>query len=177
MLNIRMLNEKFGIIKNKFSATLLDEWQVIYKKNPTIKTDYGDDCWGIDKKCLAYNWFVKKVMPHFYNCFSEDMKLIYSSYIDLYTTFPIHKDIMPLPDGAEGKHYVSILIPHSIDNKKENYNKVSTCFYDNDEKLIECVAWEENSLIWWYSDLLHASSDFKKNGIDSKQFFINHTFL
>ena len=177
MLNISMLDKKFGIIKNKFSSSLLNEWQEIYKKNTITKTLQGDDCWGIDKNCLAYNWFLKKVMPQLSESFPKDTKLIFSSYINLHSIFSIHNDIKPLPNGAEGKHYLSILIPYSIDHKKENYDKVSTCFYDNDKKLIECVGWEENSLIWWESDLLHASSDFKTQGIDSKQYFITHTYV
>ena len=176
MLNISMTN-KFGIIKNKFSSDLLDEWQDIFKKNTITKTDSGDNCWGIDKKCLSYNWFTKKVMPQLIESFSEDTKLIFSSLIDLHSAFPIHDDIKPLPEGAEGKHYLSILIPYSVDNRKEKYNEVSTCFYDNNEKLLDCVKWEENSLIWWESDLLHASSDFKGKGIESKQYFITHTYV
>ena len=146
-------------------------------KNTITKTLFADNCWGIDKKCLSYSWFLKKVLPHLSNSFPEEIKLIFSCYIDLHTAFPIHSDIKPLPEKAEGKHYVSILVPYSIDHKKENYNKVSTCFYDDDKKLIERVGWEENSLIWWESDLLHASSDFKNNGINSKQYFITHTYV
>ena len=172
-----MLDKKFGIIKNKFSSSLLNEWQEIYKKNTITKTLRGDDCWGIDKNCLAYNWFLKKVMPQLSESFPKNTKLIFSSYINLHSIFPIHDDIKPLPEGAEGKHYLSILIPYSIDHKKENYDKVSTCFYDNDKKLIDRISWEENSLIWWESDLLHASSDFKTQGIDSKQYFITHTYV
>ena len=61
MLNISMLEGKIGIIKNKFSSPVLDEWQSIFKKNTITKTKYGDDCWGIDIKCLSYNWFLKKI--------------------------------------------------------------------------------------------------------------------
>lgn len=169
--------KNFGIIKNKFSSAMLDEWRDIYMKNTITKTMFDDNCWGIDKKCLSYNWFLKKVMPHLSNAFPEEMKLIFSSYIDLHTAFPIHRDVKPLPEGAEGKHYVSVLVPYSIDNKKENYDKVSTCFYDDDKKLAESIRWEENSLIWWQGDLLHASSDFKNNGINSKQYFVTHTYV
>lgn len=172
-----MLEKKFGIIQDVFSNDILEQWQTIYKKNTITKTDAGDDCWGIDKECLSYNWFLKVVMPKLSDSFDKDMKLIFSSLIDLHSIFPIHNDIKPLPANATGKHYLSILIPYSIDNKKENYNKVSTCFYDEDKKLQECITWKENSLIWWESDLLHASSDFKSNGIDSKQYFITHTYV
>ena len=55
MLNISMLEDRVGIIKNKFSSSMLDEWQSIFKKNNITKTMYGDNCWGIDIKCLSYN--------------------------------------------------------------------------------------------------------------------------
>ena len=177
MLNISMLEGKIGIIKNKLSGSMLDEWKPIFKKNAITRTTYGDDCWGIDINSLAYRWFLKKVMPLLSETFTNDIKLIFSSYIDLNKRFPIHNDIKPLPNKVEGKHYLSILIPYSIDNKKENYDKVSTCFYNDDKTLIDCIKWEENSLIWWESKILHASSNFKSEGINSKQFFITHTYV
>ena len=177
MLNISMLEDRVGIIKNKFSSSMLDEWQSIFKKNNITKTMYGDNCWGIDIKCLSYNWFLKKVMPQITETFSKDTKLIFSSFIDLNKIFPIHNDLKPLPEGKSGKHYLSIMIPYSIDYKKENYDKISTCFYNNDKQLIKCINWEENCLIWWNSNVLHASADFKSKGIESKQYFITHTYV
>jgi|TARA_Y100000287_G_scaffold142482_1_gene117201 hypothetical protein len=172
-----MLAKKFGIVKNKVTGEMLDEWKEVFQKNAVTKTLPGDDCWGIDKESLAYGWFLKKVMPILLECFNENMKLIFASYIDLYKKFPIHNDIKKLPAGAEGKHYLSILIPYTVNNKREDYEKVGTCFYNEDKELIECIKWNQNSILWWESDILHASSDFKAEGIKSKQFFITHTYV
>ena len=177
MLNISMLDKKFGIIKNKFSSPVLDEWQSIFKKNTITKTIYGDNCWGIDIKCLAYNWFLKKVMPQITETFSKDTKLIFSSYINCSTVVPIHTDIKTIPNNEKGQHYASILIPYSIDNKKDNFQKVSTDFYNENKELTDQIQWEENCLIWWDSTLWHGSSDFKKENIESKQYFITHTYV
>jgi hypothetical protein len=176
MLNILMLAQKYGILLNDVDDQTLDQWKDVYQKT-TITKNGDDNCWGIDKKCYAYNWFLKKVMPVIGKTFDEGTKLIFSSFMDSHTPIKMHTDLKPLPEGESGKHYLSILIPYSVDYKKENYDKLSTCFYNNDKQLVKCIDWEENCLIWWNSNVLHASADFNSKGIKSKQYFITHTYV
>jgi len=178
MLNILMPTQKYGILQDVVDEHTLDEWKHVYQKNSITKTATNDNCWGIDKKCLSYNWFLKKVMPVIANKFDVNTKLIFSSFIDLHTPLKIHEDIKPLPEKESGKHYVSILIPYSIDNnKKDNFLRASTRFYDQDKNLVESIAWKKNCLIWWDSDCLHDSGGFKEHNIKSKQYFITHTYV
>ena len=60
-----------------------------------------------------------------------------------------------------------------------NYQKLIENQKGQIKKLIEfCeLNWEENCLIWWDSNVLHASSNFKNEGIESKQYFITHTYV
>jgi hypothetical protein len=177
MLNILMQLYTHGSQKNVFTKEQLQDWKQKFQLNTITKTSNGDNCWGIDKKCLSYAWLKKTIMPIFSEYFNKDLKLIFGSYIDCFETFPIHTDIKDLPEGATGNCYVSILIPHSIDNEKNNFSKVSTEFFDKDRQITDWVNWEENSFIWWESQLNHKSSDFKKQGIVSKQYFIFHTYV
>lgn len=172
-----MTNKKYGIIKNVFTNKQLEEWKNIYQKNKITKTLDGDSCWGIDKKSVLHKWFVKTVMPVIGNTFKKDAKLIFSSFIDLTVPLKTHTDIKPLPAGENGKHYVSILIPYSVNNEKQNIGVASTMFYNEDYNLIEKINWQENALIWWHSEMLHNSGDFKESGIKSKQYFITHTYV
>jgi len=172
-----MSAQKYGILQDVVDEHTLDEWKNIYQKNSITKTSTNDNCWGIDKKCYAYNWFLKKVMPVIAKNFDANTKLIFSSFIDLHTPLELHTDIKPLPEGESGKHYISILIPYSIDNNKENFVGASTRFYDRDKKLIESIAWNKNCLIWWDSNYLHDSGGFKEHNIKSKQYFITHTYV
>jgi len=162
---------------NIFNVEQLYEWKRIFQKNSITKTSNGDDCWGIDSKCLSYNWYKKVVMPIFQDFFNRDLKLIFASYIDCLKTFPMHKDIKPLPEGGAGTHAVSILVPFTLDYKFENFDKVSTDMFDEGGQLIEKLQWKQNSFVWWDSDTNHASSDYETRGIHAKQYFITHTYV
>jgi len=172
-----MSAQKYGILPNTVDDAILDQWREIYQKTTITKTADNDNCWGIDKKCHAYNWFLKKVMPIIGKTFNEGAKLIFSSFIDLHTPLKIHTDLKTLPEGESGEHYISILIPYSIDYQKENFNNASTCFYNEDKTLIDTITWQRNSLIWWDSSLLHDSGGFLQHNIKSKQYFITHTYV
>jgi hypothetical protein len=172
-----MSAQKYGILPNTVDDAILDQWREIYQKTTITKTADNDNCWGIDKKCHAYNWFLKKVMPIIGKTFNEGAKLIFSSFIDLHTPLKIHTDLKTLPEGESGEHYISILIPYSIDYQKENFNNASTCFYNEDKTLIDTIPWQRNSLIWWDSSLLHNSGGFLQHNIKSKQYFITHTYV
>jgi len=171
--------QKFGIIKNAVDQGQLDSWKDIYKKGHKEKMIKDDPslCWGIDINSLAYAWFLKKVMPIIWKNFSEDEKLIYSAYKDMTSPFSIHRDLKPLPQGVVGMQSLSILVPLSADGSLDNINKIGTNFFDDDSNLLECVLWEPNSIIWWKSEVLHSASDFRKEGINSKQFYITHTYV
>ena len=179
MLNISMLKvaKKYGIIKNYFSAEELDDWKTKFQLNSVTKTPYGHFWWGIDINCLSYGWFMKVAWPKILQLFNPDMKLIFASYTDCTTIIPVHTDFKPIPNNEKGQHYVSVVIPYSVDNKKDNFQKISTDFYNENKELQEQIQWEENCLIWWDSTLWHRSSDFKKENIEAKQFFVIHTYV
>ena len=72
MLNILMLAQNYGILLNAVDDQTLDQWKEVYQKTSITKTEDNDNCWGIDKKCYAYNWFIKKVMPVIAKTFKEE---------------------------------------------------------------------------------------------------------
>ncbi len=179
MLNISMLKvaKNYGIIKNHFSLEELDNWKTKFQLNSITKSSYVEELWGIDVNCLSYGWFRKVVWPKISQFFDADLKLIFAAYMNCKSVVPLHTDIKPIPNNEKGQHYVSIVIPYSIDNKKDNFQKISTGFYNENKELQEQIQWEENCLIWWDSSLWHAGSDFKKENIESKQFFVIHTYV
>ena len=174
MLNILM---QHGAERNVFTREQLQDWKEKFQLNSITKTSNGDDCWGIDKKCLSYAWLMKIIMPIYSKHFKKELKLIFGSYIDCFETFPVHNDIKDLPEGATGNHFVSILVPYSIDNNKNNFNKIATEFFDEDGQFTDSISWGENSFIWWESSINHKSSNFEQHGIISKQYFIFHTYV
>ena len=175
MLNIFMQN--FGIIKEALDWDKLISWKDVYKKGKVHSMINGDPCWGIDKRSYAYSWCLKNVMPIIWKNFNKDEQLIYSAYKDMKSPFGIHRDLKPLPEGVEGVHSLSILFPLSADGSVDKINKIGTNFFDDDGKLAESILWEPNSIIWWKSEILHSASDFRDEGIKSKQFYITHTYV
>ena len=105
MLNISMLEvaKNYGIIKNYFISDELNYLKEKFKLNTITKSMYGDDCWGIDINCLSYLWFKKVVLSKFLKFLDPNVKLIFASYIDCVTTFPVHTDVKPIPNNKEGK--------------------------------------------------------------------------
>ena len=128
-----MSAQKYGILPNAVDDETLDQWKEIYQKNTITKTTDNDNCWGIDKKCHAYSWFIKKVLPVVAKTFDERTKLIFSSFMDLHTPLKIHTDLKPLPEGESGENYVSILIPYSIDYQKENFILIRKTHFHGDQ--------------------------------------------
>ena len=169
--------EKFGCIKNGLSEVDMDNFKSVYQKVTQTKTSDGDPCWGIDINCYAYNWFLKKVMPVMKYHFVQEMKLIFSSFIKLRQPLGIHRDIKDIPENATGRHYKSILFPYSVNGNTLNLNGASTRFYDGNNNLMQTIKWEPNSIIWWDSDILHDSGDFRQLGFDYKEYIITHTYV
>jgi len=169
--------EKYGIIKNVLSKKDLDDWRNIYQKVTSTRTNEGDPCWGIDINCLAYNWFSKEIMPIIQNNSPREVKLIFSSFIQLHNPINIHRDIKDIPNNGVGKHYRSILFPYAVDDDKVNFKNASTRFYSDDKILTDTISWEPYSMIWWDSEILHDSGDFDKLGIKCKEYIITHTYV
>jgi hypothetical protein len=169
--------DKFGIIKNGLTQVDINDWKNVYQKVTSTNTNEGDPCWGIDINCLAYNWFTKQVMPLIKKNFTNDVELIFSSFIRLHNPIQIHKDIKEIPNNASGTHYRSILFPYSVDGDVKNFKNASTRFYDDNKDLIGTIVWEPDSIIWWDSEVLHDSGDFTKFDVKYKEYIITHTYV
>jgi hypothetical protein len=172
-----MKTDKYGIIKDVFTGATLENCKEIYQKVSVTKTKYGDTCWGIDINCLAYSWFMKKLMPVIQRHLTAEAKLIFSSFMQLSTPLEIHHDIKPIPNNMPGKQYRSILFPFSVEGDRHNLQRASTRFYDELNEPTAVIKWEPNSMIWWDSTVLHDSGAFNKLGIKYKEYFITHTYV
>lgn len=169
--------EKYGIIKNALSHVNLDNWKAVYQKLTPTETNEGDPCWGIDVNCLAYNWFLKEVMSVIQHNSPHEVKLIFSSFINLHNPIGIHRDIKEIPNGGVGKHYRSVLFPYAVDNDRTDFKNASTRVYDDNKILTDTLTWEPDSILWWDSEVLHDSGDFMNHDIKSKEYIITHTYV
>jgi hypothetical protein len=170
-----------GRIKNFFTPSLIETFIKTFKKVNTTNGS-GNDCYGIDKNHIAYPWLKKQLFNPIVEQINPHMKLIFAMYLDTVVPFGIHNDLKAIPDPA-GQHFLSFLIPCSVDNKFELCHLASTLIFDetspvnlpNQYSIKKELEWSIGDLLWWDSKLYHVSSDFV--GYTSKQGIIIHTYV
>ena len=188
-----------GAVRNFFTEEELSNAVKIFKKLNSNFGIYENKFYGISQQHQAYLWFRKTFMNRIAAKFDPDMKLIFGVLLDCYTPLGIHVDLKDIPD-PQGTHYLSFLIPYSVYNQTELCNAASTLIFDelsdgtNNVRGIEKLShlpaeeadryslrqdliWNCGDLLWWSSELYHASSDFLKIGHQSKQGIVIHTYV
>jgi hypothetical protein len=170
-----------GRVKNFFTPALLETLVKTFKK---VSTTNGmeNDCYGIDKNHIAYPWLKKQLFNPIVEQIDPRIKLIFAMYLNTTVPFGIHNDLKELPDPA-GKHFLSFIIPCSVDNKIELCHLASTIIFNETEPVNppnqytvkQELSWNVGDLLWWDSRLYHVSSDF--SGYTSKQGIVIHTYV
>lgn len=193
-----------GQIKNFFTPDQVKEMvEVFAKVSPTVGEN--NDCFGIDRNHKAYSWLNKIVVRPIANQFDPELKVIFAMLLNCVQPFDIHSDLKDIPD-KNGKHYLSFLIPYSVDNRPELCDQASTLIFNEREfakstvennvnsmykekishvtedftyrlTLKQDLIWSVGSLCWWDSSLLHVSNNFIQKGYTSKQAIVMHTYV
>jgi len=189
---------------NKITSVLTDtecyQFRNIFLKNTYTLTGLGDKCYGIDvNNTISYPWVKKVFLPKINQFFDVELKLIFASYSSFTKPFAIHRDdYKPIPNDAKGTHYISCLIPISVDNNKDLCHLASTIIFkegennnaelDHKNHLSHCdleqlkthpidkiFTWNIGDMIWWKSELNHCSGHFKN--FKTKECFVVHTYV
>jgi hypothetical protein len=188
-----------GVIKNFIAENELSNIVKTFKKvNPS--EGYGNNgYYGIGQEHRAYLWFRKILLDRISAHFNPNIKLIFGMLLDCQVPLDIHNDIKDIPD-PDGKHYLSFLIPYSVDNQPELCDAASTLIFDQSPQsdvsylhstrlshvpiedtygysLREDLIWNCGDLLWWSSELYHTSNNFLKTGHQSKQGIVIHTYV
>lgn len=193
-----------GQIDNFFTVDQLQNIVEVFRRLDPVDGQ-NNDCFGIDKNHRAYLWLRKVLLQPIANHFNPELKLIFAMLLDCVEPFDIHHDLKPIPD-PNGKHFLSFLIPYSVNNDTALCNQVSTIIFnetvpsdhvvENNASLIydnmishaskdttynvtvkKNLVWSLGSLCWWDSHLLHVSNNFLKDGYTSKQGIVIHTYV
>jgi hypothetical protein len=117
-----------GIAKNIFSLAELEHAIKIFQKFDTTPAT-GAVCAGVDNNHAGYLWFEKKILNKIKPIFNPDLKLIFGMLLDCTKPFDIHHDLKPLPEKG-GKHYLTFLIPYSVNNQVELCGHASTLIFN-----------------------------------------------
>ena len=191
-----------GKIDKFFDQKEMTNFVQVFKKLNFVDGS-GNACYGIDQKHLAYSWFKKIILDRVAQEINPDLKLIFAMLLDCVIPFPIHKDIKLIPD-PKGKHYVSFLLPYSVNDDVLLTKCASTLFFNTRTKdstvsdvsylhsdqlshipleetykynLQQEIIWNIGDLLWWDSKLPHVSNNFLKHGYKSKQAIVFHTYV
>lgn len=182
-----------GQIKEFCSITQLQK--IVETFNRLTTTDgSGNNCFGIDQKHFAYPWLNVSLLQSLREQFNPDLKLIFAMLLDCVKPFPIHNDFKEIPE-ANGKHFLSFVIPYSVDNdiskcqyastlifneSYEDLNNLSTHHVDNNfsefhEEKISHVPKETTYAVSLKKELVWSSGDLL--WWDSQLLHVSNNFL
>lgn len=117
-----------GQIENFFSISHLEKIVKTFNRVQPILGG-GNNCYGIDQKHLAYLWLKSSILQPIAKEFNSDLKLIFAVFLDCVIPFPIHNDLKEIPE-KNGKHFLSFLIPYSVDNDISKCQHASTLIFN-----------------------------------------------
>ena len=166
---------QYGVKERFFSKKQMDDFVSIFKKLPTTSAYQYTDCHGISPGNPAMPWAKKFILDPVFKNFEKDINPIFLMLMDCTTPFPLHQDRTPIESGH---HYMTFVIPYSVNNDPELVENASTILYDQDKSTILAqLQWNIGDLIWFDSSVWHKSNDFITNGFDSKQGIVIHTYV
>ena len=152
-----MLDVKFncGVIPKLFDQSEVKDMIQTFRRFPTVEYEgAGNAIYGVDQRHLAYLWFRRLCFKRIQQQFGDDVQLIFGMLLDCREPFGIHHDLKPLPN-PEGKHYMSCLIPYSVDNDIALCSQAATVVFNeilSDFEQMPCV---EHSAAHRHQDLAH----------------------
>ena len=170
-----------GKIKNFFDKEKLSKIVNVFDTFERSYHEYQDtSCRGVAPGHQAMPWVKKLILDPIFEKFKGDIKPFFVMLLDCDTPFGIHQDHQPLKENQTGHHYLTFLIPYSVDNNVNLVNEASTIIYDkngDDFSLREELAWETGDLLWWDSSCWHSSNDFKSKHFSTKQALVIQTYV
>lgn len=143
--------QKFDI----FTEAELDGWVEILKKAAPI-TVRGNDCYAVDENNMLNLWFQKKIFSRIQNLFGKEIKLQFGMFLNEIAPWMIHTDAYHVKPFLDRKPALSMLIPYTVDNRKDLVEKVHTLVFneavdDNDSMdSLEDKSQDENSALLIY---------------------------
>lgn len=146
------VNLNCGTIKNCFTVTEATEIFKVFQKLTPNDGD-GNNCFGISQTHPAYLWFKKFFFNRITTEFGPDVKLIFGMLLDCTVPFDVHHDLKPLPD-PEGKHYMSCLMPYSVNHDPALCNQAATIVFEQELKSLDQMPVIKNNVANIYQSML-----------------------
>ena len=158
--------------------------------------------YGTDQKGIIYPLLLKMFRKKLEHVFGK-FEIVFVSYANSRKPVGLHTDHhYHIEKGLPGKNYFSFIVPYSVDDNLEKCDMASTVIFDDYakyERQDNAVAhhqtylkhiseselgtvrvkqkhkWQHGSLIWWDSELFHASGCYDE--FETKQCLVGHTYI
>lgn len=192
-----------GIIPNFVDDSTLADWVKILKtfdehnQHQIGGLDVIGASHGIDENNKrGYMWFNKVILSKLREHFDPNLGLVFGHYLNSCNAVRIHDDTFP-DQIINGRPYISFLIPISVDNDNSlcEYSSTITVkpgtmtdseyqqYFTHEKETIKnkyaidnVMTWCTGDLIWWNSEVYHASNNFRTTS-ESKQSIVIHTYV
>lgn len=151
------VNLNAGCLPNFFAVDTITHVSNLMRKFPTT-LGRNNPCHGVDRNHRAYPWFMKIVMAPLREYFDADMQLIFGMFLDCREPFHLHDDVKPIPD-YRGRHFISFLLPVSVDHGQQQCDLVSTFVFNQTHQVPENMPdLDDNISSIYHSRLGHVDS-------------------
>ena len=158
-----------GQIKNLFSESELDSLVQILSKMPVIEAG-NNMCHGVNESHIMYNWFKKQCFSRIQDLFGDDCKLVFGMYLVENKPWGIHTDSYHCDSFDDRQPFMSMLIPYSVDFKKELCNQSATIMFQ--ESLHDLNIFDNAKISTW-AQTSSASDHYKKYLSHNRQIVVD----
>jgi len=117
-----------GVFAKVFTSNQVENMISLFKRARASST-LGNDYHGIGPDHLGYLFVKKMLLDPINQLVGVESKLIFAFYLECVTPLYIHRDIKPIP-AANGKPFLSFVIPYSVDEDVSKCNYARTLIFD-----------------------------------------------
>ena len=117
----------------------LDEIVEVMKNNPAL-TIMKNECRGIDENNVEYYWFMEVVFKKLQALLGQDILPVFGMYLNETNPWGIHTDAYHCAKFPDKEPALSILIPLSLDDDKQNLDKGFTLVFNEFTNTLEEMA-------------------------------------
>lgn len=118
-----------GEIKNLFSESDMDHLVECLSELDSITIE-NNICKGVSEEHIMYQWFDQHCFSKIKSHIGSDACLVFGMYLEENTMWSIHTDTYHCDPFPHKVPYLSMIIPYSVDGKKELVNCSSTIIFN-----------------------------------------------
>lgn len=161
---INMLTSDAGIVDNVFTRNELEVVVDCLSRMPQSFSGAGNYFAAISQDHIFYSWFCKKIFNKIQELCSDNIQLLFGSYLFETTPWVLHSDYY---HPSAGKPYMAFLIPISVNEDMEQVEKTNTIIFNEQDVYVSNADGQKG----W------SSKEWEKNRVPKKNNAIGEPLL